>query len=752
MSKAMSKIRLNISDMHCGSCVGKVEKALLAVPGVHSASVNLATEQAQVEGSAAAAALVAALQGAGYKATALVAEADKQAAQQDKTAQKQAEQAVLLRDLWLAAALTLPVFVLEMGAHLIPAFHHWLMATLGQSLNWQLQAVLTTLVLLGPGRRFIQTGIPLLLKGQPEMNSLVALGTLSAWGFSLVATFTPQLLPQGSAQVYFEAAAVIVTLILLGRYLEARAKGQTGAAIQQLLSLQPATATLLIDGGQHKVALTQIKPGDLLLVRAGERIALDAKVEQGESYIDESMLSGEPLAKAKQCGDAVYAGTVNKQGVLQVRVSKAAGDTVLAQIIALVQQAQSDKLPIQSLVDKVTAIFVPLVMLLAAATFAVWWLWGPDPALSLALVNAVAVLIIACPCAMGLATPTSIMVGTGRAAQLGILFRQGSALQTLRDCKVIALDKTGTLTLGKPQLTDTLILQAGLNEQDILALAAALEQQSEHPLAEALVTAAAAQQLTLPPVSNFTVHSGMGVSGTVNGQQVAIGADRFMQQLQLDVTTQAAPADTLAKSGKTVLYLALDNKLSAMLAVADTLKPGSAEAIAAMHQLGLKVAMISGDNRHTAEAIANQLQIDTVVAEVLPQGKVDAVKQLRAEFGAVAFVGDGINDAPALAEADIGLAVGNGTDIAIEAADVVLMRADIMGVVNAIALSKATLRNIRQNLFWAFGYNALLLPVAAGALYPTFDLLLSPMLAAGAMALSSVFVVTNALRLRRLAL
>jgi len=748
----MSKTMLNISGMHCGSCVGKVEKILLAVPGVSAAAVNLATEQAQVEGSAGVAALLAALQSGGYTATALTPEVDSRAEQQHKTAQKQAEQAVLLRDLWLAAALTLPIFILEMGAHLIPAFHHWLMATLGQSLNWQLQAVLTTLVLLGPGRRFIQTGIPLLLKGQPEMNSLVALGTLSAWGFSLVATFMPQLLPQGSAQVYFEAAAVIVTLILLGRYLEAHAKGQTGAAIQQLLSLQPATATLLKDGQQHSVALAQIKPGDLLLVRAGERIALDASVEQGESYIDESMLSGEPLPKAKQRGDAVYAGTVNKQGVLQVRVNKAAGDTVLAQIIALVQHAQSGKLPIQALVDKVTAIFVPVVMLLAVITFAVWWLWGPAPALSLALVNAVAVLIIACPCAMGLATPTSIMVGTGRAAQLGILFRQGSALQTLRDCKVIALDKTGTLTQGKPQLTDTLIQQPGLNEQDILALAAALEQQSEHPLAEALVAAAAQQQLALPPVSDFTVHSGMGVSGSINGQQVAIGADRFMQQLQLDVTAHAVQADALAKSGKTVLYLALEHKLAAILAVADTLKPGSAEAIAAMQQLGLKVAMISGDNRHTANAIAKQLHIDTVMAEVLPQGKVEAVKQLRTEFGAVAFVGDGINDAPALAEADIGLAVGNGTDIAIEAADVVLMQADIMAVVSAIGISRATLRNIRQNLFWAFGYNALLLPVAAGVLYPAFGILLSPMLAAGAMALSSVFVVTNALRLRRLAL
>ncbi|MBU1310561.1 MAG: heavy metal translocating P-type ATPase [Gammaproteobacteria bacterium] len=744
----MNQITLSISGMHCGSCVGKVEKILQAVPGVSTATVNLATEQAQVEGSAATAELLAALQRGGYQAQALTAKADNQAVMQHKTAEKQTEQALLLRDLWLAAVLTLPVFVLEMGAHLIPAFHHWLMAALGQSLNWQLQALLTTLVLLGPGRRFITTGIPLLLKGQPEMNSLVALGTLSAWGFSLLATFMPQLLPQGTAQVYFEAAAVIVTLILLGRYLEARAKGQTGAAIQQLLSLQPVTATLLKDGVQLKVALAKIMPGDLLLVHAGERIALDAVVVQGTSYIDESMLTGEPVAKAKQPDDAVYAGTVNKQGVLQLRVSKAAGDTVLAQIINLVQQAQSGKLPIQALVDKVTAIFVPLVIVLALITFSAW-IWFSS-SLSLALVNAVAVLIIACPCAMGLATPTSIMVGTGRAAQLGILFRKGSALQTLQDCKVIALDKTGTLTLGKPQLTDTLV-ETGFSAEHVLALAAALEQQSEHPLAEALVSAAAAQQLDLPAVNDVKVYSGMGLSGMVNAQHVAIGADRFMQQLKLDVSAKAAQADALSASGKTVLYLAVDHQLAAMLAVADTLKPGSLDAIAAMHRLGLKVAMVSGDNRHTANAIAQQLNIDTVVAEVLPQGKVDAVKQLRQQYGALAFVGDGINDAPALAEADIGLAVGNGTDIAIEAADVVLMHTDVMAVLSALSISRATLRNIRQNLFWAFGYNALLLPVAAGVLYPAFGILLSPMLAAGAMALSSVFVVTNALRLRGLA-
>ncbi|MBZ9610441.1 heavy metal translocating P-type ATPase [Rheinheimera maricola] len=744
-----AKITLNISGMHCGSCVGKVEKILQAVPGVSTATVNLATEQAQVEGSAATAELLAALERGGYQAQALTAKADNQAVMQHKTAEKQTEQALLLRDLWLAAVLTLPVFVLEMGAHLIPAFHHWLMATLGQSLNWQLQCVLTTLVLLGPGRRFIQTGIPLLLKGQPEMNSLVALGTLSAWGFSVVATFMPQLLPEGSAQVYFEAAAVIVTLILSGRYLEARAKGQTGAAIQQLLSLQPDTATLLKNGQQYRVALSDIKPGDIVLVKAGERIALDAVVVQGTSYIDESMLTGEPVAKAKQPDDAVYAGTVNKQGVLQLRVSKAAGDTVLAQIINLVQQAQSGKLPIQALVDKVTAIFVPLVIVLALLTFSVW-LWFSS-SLSLALVNAVAVLIIACPCAMGLATPTSIMVGTGRAAQLGILFRKGSALQTLQDCKVIALDKTGTLTLGKPQLTDTLV-ETGFSAEHVLAMAAALEQQSEHPLAEALVSAAAKQQLSLPPVTDFNVHSGLGVSGMVNAQHVAIGADRFMQQLKLDVSAKAAQANALSASGKTVLYLAVDNQLAAMLAVADTLKPDAAKAIAAMHRLGLKVAMVSGDNRHTANTIAQQLNIDTVLAEVLPQGKVDAVKQLRQQYGALAFVGDGINDAPALAEADIGLAVGNGTDIAIEAADVVLMHTDVMAVLSALSISRTTLRNIRQNLFWAFGYNVLLLPVAAGVLYPAFGILLSPMLAAGAMALSSVFVVTNALRLRRLAL
>jgi Cu+-exporting ATPase len=585
------------------------------------------------------------------------------------------------------------------------------------------------------------------------MNSLVALGSLSAWGFSLVATFAGQWLPQGTRHVYFEAAAVIVTLILLGRLLEARAKGRTGEAIQHLLGLQVKTARVKRGAELVDVELADIQVGDVLVVRPGERIATDGEVLEGESYVDESMLTGEPLPLAKAPGDELVGGTVNKNGALTFRAAKVGGDTLLSQIIRMVEQAQGAKLPIQALVDKVTAIFVPLVMATAALTFVVWLLFGPQPALSFALINAVAVLIIACPCAMGLATPTSIMVGTGRAAALGILFRRGDALQSLRDSKIVALDKTGTLTKGQPELTD-LICQPGFEEDNLLALVAAAEQHSEHPLAEAIVRAARERSLTLSEPQEFTALPGLGIRALVDGKRVEIGAARFMQQLGLDLMSAelrplAAQSTALAAAGKSPLYAAIDGKLAAVIAVADPVKDTTPAAINALHALGLKVAMITGDNERTAQAIAAQLGIDEVVAGVMPEGKVEALKTLRARYGALAFVGDGINDAPALAEADVGLAIGTGTDIAIEAADVVLMNGDLRAVPNALAISQATLRNIRQNLFWAFAYNALLIPLAAGALYPAYGVLLSPMLAAGAMAMSSVFVLSNALRLKR---
>ncbi|WP_313274689.1 heavy metal translocating P-type ATPase [Stenotrophomonas sp.] len=736
---------LLIEGMTCASCVGRVERALKAVPGVQSASVNLATERASVQGSADRAALLAAVSKAGYSASVV----EDSGSSEDQQAQRHADELrVLKRDLWLAAALTLPVFVLEMGAHLVPAFHHVIAASLGTRNSWLLQFVLTTLVLVFPGRRFYQKGIPALLRAAPDMNSLVAVGTLAAYGFSLVATFLPRLLPAGTVNVYYEAAAVIVTLILLGRVLEAKAKGRTSEAIKRLLKLQAKTARVRREGTVVELPLAQIASGDVIEVRPGERIAVDGEVIDGDSYVDESMISGEPVPVQKAPGSSVIGGTVNQTGALGVRATAVGGATVLAQIIRLVEQAQSAKLPIQTLVDRITLWFVPIVMGLAALTFVVWLLFGPDPALTFGLVNAVAVLIIACPCAMGLATPTSIMVGTGRGAELGVLFRKGEALQLLKEAQVVAVDKTGTLTEGRPVLTD-LQLATGFQRSEVLARVAAVEDRSEHPIARAIVTAAQQENLPLPAVAAFESVTGYGVRADVEGVRVEVGADRFMQKLGLDVAMFADVAQRLGEEGKSPLYAALDGRLAAIIAVSDPIKSDTRAAIARLHGLGLKVAMITGDNRRTADAIARQLGIDEVVAEVLPEGKVDAVRRLKAAHGQLAYVGDGINDAPALAEADVGLAIGTGTDVAIEAADVVLMSGSLQGVPNAIALSKATMGNIRQNLFWAFAYNTALIPVAAGVLYPLWGILLSPVFAAGAMALSSVFVLGNALRLKR---
>lgn len=741
----IEQFELAIVGMSCASCVGRVEKALQRIPGVLVANVNLATESAHLEvlaGNANHQQLITAIKQSGYEAKAVSSERD------DKQARKAEEQVQLQRAFWWAFILTLPVFILEMGSHLIPGMAAWVEATLGQTLNWSIQLVLTTLVLFGPGLRFLRSGIPALLRGGPDMNSLVALGSLSAWAFSLVVLLFGDVLPEGTRHVYFEAAAVIITLILLGRNLEARAKGRTGEAIQRLLTLQVSTARVQRDGQWQELALEEVQVGDKVLVRPGERMPVDGTVEQGHSYVDESMLTGEPMPIEKQAGDSVVGGTINKNGALECVTTQVGNDTLLAQIIRMVEQAQGAKLPIQALVDKVTGVFVPVVMGTAALTFLLWLWLAPSPAFSFALINAVAVLIIACPCAMGLATPTSIMVGTGRAAELGVLFRKGQALQSLRDTKVVALDKTGTLTKGQPELTDLQVTE-GFDKQQILAQIAALEQHSEHPIAQAIVSAAKAQALTFSEPSGFKSFPGLGVRGDVDGHKVEVGADRYLTKLGYDLSAFTVIAEQLAQQGKSPLYAAIDGQLAAIVAVADPMKEGTPAAIAALHELGLKVAMITGDNRHTAEAIARQLGIDEVVAEVMPNGKVAAVQQLRSQYGAVAFVGDGINDAPALAEAEVGLAIGTGTDIAIEAAEVVLMSGDLRAVPNALAISQATLRNIRQNLFWAFAYNACLIPIAAGVLYPAFGILLSPMLAAGAMAMSSVFVVGNALRLKR---
>ena len=743
-----ARITLNIASMSCASCVGRVDKALADVPGVVSVTVNLAAETAVIEyleGAVTPADLMAATSAIGYPAE--VAEAN---ASQSRVERKAEEADALRRNVLLAAALTLPVFVLEMGSHLIPAFHMAIENSIGTQTSWIIQFVLATIVLFGPGRHFFTKGIPALLRGAPDMNSLVAVGTGAAWSYSVVATFLPGLLPEGVRAVYFEAAAVIVVLILIGRWLEARAKGRTGAAIQALLGLQVRTARVLRDGETVEVDVDSLGVGDTILVRPGERIPVDGEVIDGTSNVDESMITGEPVPVAKAAGATVTGGTVNGTGSLTFRASRVGSDTTLAQIIRMVEDAQGAKLPIQGLVDRVTLWFVPAVMALAALTVVVWLVVGPDPALTFALVAGVSVLIIACPCAMGLATPTSIMVGTGRAAEMGVLFRKGDALQELSNVDVVALDKTGTVTEGKPTLTDVVVAES-FDRERVLAQIAAVEDQSEHPIAEAIVRGARSEGINVPSASGFRSVTGYGVAAMVDGQEVMVGADRYMLRENVDISALVETERDLAGRGRTALYAAVDGRLAAVIAVADPVKPASRAAISALHDRGFQVAMITGDKQETAEAIARETGIDHVIAGVLPDGKVAALDDLRAGGRKIAFVGDGINDAPALAHADVGIAIGTGTDVAIESADVVLMSGDLRGVVNAVEVSKRTMSNIRQNLVWAFGYNVALIPVAAGVLYPAFGLLLSPVFAAGAMALSSVSVLTNALRLRRIA-
>ena len=737
-------VTLSIEKMHCGSCVGRVDRALAGVSGVQDVSVNLATETALVtgQGNGLVGRLISAVEAAGYPAH--VAED----ADYDKQDQRDAEALALNRRVILAAVLGLPVFILEMGGHTVPTFHHLIHQTIGQQASWIIQAALTTMVLIGPGRSFYTDGLPALFRGAPDMNSLVAVGTLAAYFYSLTVLFVPEVLPVAARAVYFEAAAVIVVLILVGRWLEARAKGRTGAAISSLLRLQPKMAQVLQDGKPVEVAVAKLVPGDLILLRPGESAPVDGVVTSGQSHMDESMLTGEPMPVPKVQGDPVTGGTVNGNGSLTVKAIRVGKDTVLAGIVRMVQEAQGAKLPIQALVDRITLWFVPAVLGIAAVTVLVWLLVGPQPVLSYALVAGVSVLIIACPCAMGLATPTSIMVATGRAAERGVLFRKGDALQSLAEVDVIAFDKTGTLTEGEPVL-HLFTPALGFDRAETLGRVAAVEERAEHPVARAIVSAARGENLSFPPAENVTAQSGLGISGHVDGKDVTVGSDRLMRDIGVDVSTFDDAASQAAARGETVFFAAFDGQVAAMITVVDRIKPNAVSVLRALQGQGLKTVMITGDKAETAQTIANELGVTTVIAGVMPRGKVDAIAQLQSDGSKVAFVGDGINDAPALAAADIGIAIGTGTDVAIQSADVILMSGDLQGVQSAHHISTQAMRNIRQNLFWAFGYNTALIPVAAGVLFAPFGLLLSPMLAAGAMGLSSVFVLFNALRLRR---
>lgn len=743
----MSKsVRLSVEGMSCGSCASRVDKALNGLDGVEDASVNLASDSAEVTYSEKLSVddLVQAVKNAGYDAHEVI-DRDKQMREQRE--QQAKEMRTLKGQLWLSTLLTLPVFILAMGNHMVPVFSEWVHNSLGLQTSWWIQLVLTTLVLAVPGARFYKLGVPALFRGAPDMNSLVALGATAAWGYSVVATLFPSWLPSESVNVYFEASAVIVTLILAGRFMEARAKSHTSDAIQRLMSLQSKTARVVRDGEVTEVDIAELGKGDEIEVRPGERIALDGEVSSGDSYVNEAMITGEAEPVHKQKEDKVVGGTLNEKGTLRFKVTATGEGTVLAQIIRMVEQAQGSKLPIQDTVNRITLWFVPAVMLVALLTFVVWYFAASESALTFALVNAVAVLIIACPCAMGLATPTSIMVGTGRGAEMGVLFRQGSALQALQQSKGVIFDKTGTLTEGKPTITEWITLSE-FNEKEVLTSAASIEAKSEHPTAEALVNYAKDQHIKVSEPESFEAISGLGVTGKVDGKTLYIGTSELMQDNDIALDAEPADAKTWSESGRTPIYVAIDGKLAAVFTQDDPIKASAKELIKRLHADGLKTAMVTGDAESTAKRIAKELGIDEVVANVKPDGKVDAVKRLKKQWGQVIFVGDGINDAPALASADVGFAIGTGTDVAIESADVVLMSDNLTVVQQAFALSEATMRNIRQNLFWAFAYNTALIPVAAGVLYPFFGILLSPMLAAGAMALSSVFVITNALRLK----
>ena len=754
-----AKAQIGIQNLHCASCVKFIEEALLATPGVIKATVSVGTQEARVEylpEMTNLAALRAAIESVGYQTRPALSEEPLDKEQEERDAEYRS----LLRKFWFAAIVSIPV-LLTAYPQFIPFLRDLPMGTL--RLIWAGAAVLTLPVLLWSGQHFFTGAWSAFKHRSADMNTLIALGTSAAWLYSVVTLILPNIFPEGTAEPFFDVVAVVIALVVLGQALELRAKGRTSEAIKKLMGLQAKTARVVRDGQEVDIPVEEVLVGDVVLVRPGEKIPVDGEVIEGSSAVDESMITGESLPVSKKPGDEVIGATINKTGSFKFRATKVGKDTALAQIVRLVQEAQGSKAPIARLADVVSSYFVPTVMIIAVLTFVIWFDFGPPPAHIFALVTSVTVLIIACPCALGLATPMSLMVGIGKGAENGILIRSGEALQTAQALDTIVLDKTGTITKGQPELTDVVTKDPGRRTEDaadgepssldlspssLLRLAASVERSSEHPLAQAVVDGAKARGIDLAEPTDFEAVPGHGVIARVDGRRVVLGNLKMMVREGVSLDGLEAEAQKLADDGKTPMYVAVDGQAAGLVAVADTVKEDSREAIAALKQMGLEVVMITGDNRRTAEAIARQVGIERVLAEVLPEDKANNVHSLQAEGRKVAMVGDGINDAPALAQADVGIAIGTGTDVAIEASDITLIKGSLKGVVTAIEVSQATMHNIKQNLFGAFIYNSLGVPVAAGILYPFLGLLLSPLIAGAAMAFSSVTVVTNANRLR----
>jgi Cu+-exporting ATPase len=784
-----SQTRIGIADLRCASCIGFIEEDLKATPGVLSASVNAGTQEATITylpQQTTLAQLQGVIQDWGYRTRPAASEApvDKQEAEHAR------EYRSLFRKFLFAAIISLPV-LLTAYPKFIPFVRDWSTETL--RLAWFGAALLTLPVLAWSGGHFFSGAWAALKHRAANMNTLISLGTGAAWLYSTVAVLFPGLFPEGTSEPFYDVVAVVIALVVLGQALELRAKGRTSEAIKKLMGLQAKTARVIRAGQELDIPVEEVLVGDVVQVRPGEKVPVDGVILEGSSAVDESMLTGESLPVSKGAGDEVIGATLNKTGAFKFRTTKVGKDTALAQIVKMVQDAQNSKAPIARLADTISGYFVPVVMILAVLTFVAWFNFGPQPQLVYALVTSVTVLIIACPCALGLATPMSLMVGIGKGAENGILIRSGEALQTAQALKTVVLDKTGTITKGKPELTDVVIADFGLlasraaglriadlpdqseianRQSEMLRLVAAVERSSEHPLAEAIVEGARARGLILADPASFEAVPGHGVLASVEGRELAVGNRKLMQREGIALGDLEQQAAALADQGKTPMYVAVDGQAAGIVAVADTVKPDSAAAIAALHRMGIEVVMITGDNRRTAEAIARQVGVDRVLAEVLPEDKAAQVRALQdfgfrnADFGlssstavnpqsqirnpqsVVAMVGDGINDAPALAQADVGRAIGTGTDVAIEASDITLIKGSLAGVVTAIEVSRATMRNINQNLVGAFIYNVLGVPVAMGLLYPFFGILLSPLIAGAAMAFSSVTVVSNANRLR----